>query len=358
MDGCSTHVAYEIPREFFEELKAHHVEVLKLPPNLTHILQPLDLHWFGVFGYRLGKQRQTWRNYHNKSITKKNIHRIVLPVWDSMTPSSCARSFEMAQLWPPPAEKSTKATVEDTQNSDSDDEVMILHEEGEADVQKKYEERHKIMVFNARKLLQNDADFVAKLKCLYNVCPDPLLTEPITPLIQPADDDSDDEPGTERTLDRAAEVITSPESLELREKKHAEFERKRQSQLQKKEKTNATLAAQKAALEQQHKLEALQSKAVQHKEKLVESADAKIKAAEEKATQYMNEQEEKCATLVQAGSSPKIQKLCSKLRKKAQAKAQQIQDDGYTKAEKVIAQVVWHCKLICTLTYLLLCHKM
>ena len=98
VDGSDTHTSMTLP--LLQFLFDWHVEVLKLPPNMTHKLQPCDVEFFGELQKKLSVMRETWCMGVHTSISQYNISEIVIQSWDDVKSSHAAHSFQAAELWP------------------------------------------------------------------------------------------------------------------------------------------------------------------------------------------------------------------------------------------------------------------
>ena len=96
IDGHKTHIQYEV----LQLAKANEIEIAKLPPHITHLLQPLDLSLF--------KPMKEWydREAHKlfmgdiRYITKRDFPGLIGKVWNSYRPEIAINGFKKAGICP------------------------------------------------------------------------------------------------------------------------------------------------------------------------------------------------------------------------------------------------------------------
>ena len=96
IDGHKTHIQYEV----LQLAKANEIEIAKLPPHTTHLLQPLDLSLF--------KPMKEWydREAHKLFmgdicyITKRDFPGLIGKVWNSYRPEIAINGFKKAGIYP------------------------------------------------------------------------------------------------------------------------------------------------------------------------------------------------------------------------------------------------------------------
>lgn len=79
LDGHSSHETIEA-REF---AKANNIELFELPPHLTHILQPLDVGFFGPLKTHWNKVQEEYvRSKDGNFVTKETFGALAKKAWD------------------------------------------------------------------------------------------------------------------------------------------------------------------------------------------------------------------------------------------------------------------------------------
>ena len=97
-DGHHSHISLELIRVAWE----HNVKLFCLPPNCTHIVQPLDV---GVFG----PAKKVWRKVQKKwkletrgsNVSKEAFPGLISQLWEeALTPVHCKNEFRSSGIFP------------------------------------------------------------------------------------------------------------------------------------------------------------------------------------------------------------------------------------------------------------------
>ena len=96
-DGHYSHISLELIRA----ARQNNVHLLCLPPNTTHILQPLDV---GVFSPLKTSWRKILKLYRlqtkGQKATKETFPSLITQLWESFKPEHCKGGFRGAGLFP------------------------------------------------------------------------------------------------------------------------------------------------------------------------------------------------------------------------------------------------------------------
>ena len=97
LDGSTTH--YD--GEALKQAKTNGIEILCLPPNTTHRLQPLDRSCFKSFSSAYKNQCEIFRFINKRGIKKKDLLLTVKKAWDkSITQKNIRSGFKSCGIWP------------------------------------------------------------------------------------------------------------------------------------------------------------------------------------------------------------------------------------------------------------------
>jgi hypothetical protein len=98
-DGFSSHVTIPV----VEKASQLNVILLCLPPNATHLVQPLDIAVFSTFKKRLREAIQTFNlSTRESNISKSESIRLASEAWrDGMLGANCVAGFRASGLFPP-----------------------------------------------------------------------------------------------------------------------------------------------------------------------------------------------------------------------------------------------------------------
>ena len=97
-DGHHSHISLELIREARDK----NIVILCLPPNTTHLLQPLDV---GVFAPLKSTWRKVLKSYklstRGQKVSKETFPSLIAELWEvSFTPAHCKGGFRGAGLFP------------------------------------------------------------------------------------------------------------------------------------------------------------------------------------------------------------------------------------------------------------------
>jgi len=96
-DGHYSHISLELIRA----ARQNNVHLLCLPPNTTHILQPLDV---GVFSPLKTSWRKILKLYRlqtkGQKATKETFPSLITQLWESFKPEHCKGGFRGVGLFP------------------------------------------------------------------------------------------------------------------------------------------------------------------------------------------------------------------------------------------------------------------
>lgn len=96
-DGHSTHVTSKV----VELAQLHKINILKLPPHTSHLLQPLDLAVFKSLKDKWDQKLCNWQRKHNgMRIPKKNFATLLARTWVELKPEIIANGFHKAGIVP------------------------------------------------------------------------------------------------------------------------------------------------------------------------------------------------------------------------------------------------------------------
>lgn len=96
-DGHSTHVTSRV----VELAQLHNINILKLPPHTSHLLQPLDLAVFKSLKDKWDQKLCNWQRKHNgMRIPKKNFATLLARTWVELNPEIIANGFHKAGIVP------------------------------------------------------------------------------------------------------------------------------------------------------------------------------------------------------------------------------------------------------------------
>ena len=97
LDGAGTHVSADA----WQYASDHQVDVIHLPPNLTHLMQVADVSVFGPFKTAYRKACEEWRHVHKRDMDKFDIAVVTGKAWESaMTSSNVESGFRRTGQWP------------------------------------------------------------------------------------------------------------------------------------------------------------------------------------------------------------------------------------------------------------------
>jgi len=97
LDGAGTHVSADA----WQYALDHHIDVMHLPPNLTHLMQVADVSVFGPFKTAYRKESEEWRHIHRREMDKFDIALVTGKAWErAMTSSNVLRGFRKTGQWP------------------------------------------------------------------------------------------------------------------------------------------------------------------------------------------------------------------------------------------------------------------
>ena len=96
-DGHYSHISLELIRQ----ARQHNIHLTCLPPNTTHLLQPLDV---GVFAVLKKYWRKILKQYRMETrggkATKETFPGLIAQLWDTFTPGICKAGFRSTGLAP------------------------------------------------------------------------------------------------------------------------------------------------------------------------------------------------------------------------------------------------------------------
>lgn len=96
-DGHRTHVDQRV----IEFARTNSINILKLPPHTTHLLQPLDLSVFKSFKADWDQQLCKWQRHNiGRKVPKKFFSQIVGKTWKNVRPEIIQNGFRKAGIYP------------------------------------------------------------------------------------------------------------------------------------------------------------------------------------------------------------------------------------------------------------------
>ena len=97
-DGHYSHISLELIRT----AQKSNVKLFCLPPNCTHILQPLDVGVFGPVKKTWGKVVKQWRlETRGMNVSKEAFPALIAQLWaQSLTPAQCISGFKACGILP------------------------------------------------------------------------------------------------------------------------------------------------------------------------------------------------------------------------------------------------------------------
>jgi hypothetical protein len=105
LDGSDTHLS----REPLEYAKNNGVIIMKLPPQTTHRLQPLDISVFKPLSSYFQDSCRKFKKEKKRGINRYDLAEIVKPAWERATiPSTIISGFRNCGYWPLDRSKITK----------------------------------------------------------------------------------------------------------------------------------------------------------------------------------------------------------------------------------------------------------
>ena len=97
LDGASTHVS----AEGWEFARVQLIDLIFLPPNLTHLMQVSDVGVFGPFKTAYRKAAAEWRHHHRRDMDKYDIAAVTAIAWKkAMTEQNALSGFRKTGQWP------------------------------------------------------------------------------------------------------------------------------------------------------------------------------------------------------------------------------------------------------------------
>ena len=96
IDGCSAHL--KVPSFVLEELHKHRIHIMVFPPNMTHVLQPLDLWYFSMFSLNMGYHKEQWLRSAEPTISKLNIGIILKRTFEDIMKGIMRTSTNVGRL--------------------------------------------------------------------------------------------------------------------------------------------------------------------------------------------------------------------------------------------------------------------
>ena len=97
LDGAGTHVSADA----WQYALDHHIDVMHLPPNLTHLMQVADVSVFGPFKTAYRKECEEWRHIRRREMDKFDIALVTGKAWERvMTSSNVPSGFRKTGQWP------------------------------------------------------------------------------------------------------------------------------------------------------------------------------------------------------------------------------------------------------------------
>lgn len=96
LDGHSSHISYEV-RELAIENGVH---MLKLPPHLTHFLQPLDVGVFKPMKANWYSAVAEFTRRERRALTKRNFPEVLSTIWKKYNPETAKGGFRGCGIHP------------------------------------------------------------------------------------------------------------------------------------------------------------------------------------------------------------------------------------------------------------------
>lgn len=96
-DGYKAHISLSL----IEFAEANDIILFCLPPNSTHLLQPLDVSVFGPLKAGWKRVASTFTHFSGRTVNNYNFARLFKIAWNtSITPSIIAAGFKRAGIYP------------------------------------------------------------------------------------------------------------------------------------------------------------------------------------------------------------------------------------------------------------------
>ena len=96
IDGHSSHISYNVR----QVAKQNDIHMLKLPPHLTHLLQPMDVGVFKPLKASWYKVVSEFTKQQKKPVTKKEFPSLLKKVWDSYKEENAINGFKKTGIHP------------------------------------------------------------------------------------------------------------------------------------------------------------------------------------------------------------------------------------------------------------------
>ncbi|XP_072036875.1 uncharacterized protein [Amphiura filiformis] len=97
LDGHRSHETLHL----LTEAKKHDIEIVCLPPNTTHVLQPLDVSCFKSLKCKWDSLNERYcREHHGSFVTKGNFTRIFSQAWNQVSPQVVSNGFSRIGICP------------------------------------------------------------------------------------------------------------------------------------------------------------------------------------------------------------------------------------------------------------------
>ncbi len=96
LDGHSSHVSHEVRQLAIE----NQVHMLKLPPHLTHLLQPLDISVFKPMKATYYSAVADFTRKERRALTKRSFPEVMAVLWSKFNPETAKGGFRGCGIHP------------------------------------------------------------------------------------------------------------------------------------------------------------------------------------------------------------------------------------------------------------------